>query len=247
VSVRDLDRDHVVATLIACNVNISDAAKRLRVSSSDLRRLVIAAPELMALAFEKEERRLDKAEAILDRELASDDPRYAAAAAFFTLRNAKRAVARGWRQPDVEVSVDASGPPVPLKVLWGNGEHVATMMVPAGTRAPRPLEVEHDDSQRAAPIEENSDDPATDVIERDGQRIAVRRYGGAEPIEGEMVTPPVLIEHVELPVEPPLVEPSTLPPSLPTWPGPFGPPPLVAHLYLALGAAAAADDCRRSS
>jgi hypothetical protein len=110
-NVRDLDSDRVLAVLIACNVNVSEAAKRLHVSSADLRRLVLASPELMAAAFEKEERRLDKAEAILDRELNSDDPRYSAAAAFFVLRNAKRAVARGWRQPDVEVTVAADNQP----------------------------------------------------------------------------------------------------------------------------------------
>jgi hypothetical protein len=64
-----------LAALVACNVNVSEAAKRLRVPSADLRRLVLASPELLAAAFEKEERRLDKAEAILDRELNSGDPR----------------------------------------------------------------------------------------------------------------------------------------------------------------------------
>jgi hypothetical protein len=64
----------------------------------------------MAAAFEKEERRLDRAEEILDRELNSEDPRHSAAAAFFLLRNAKRAVARGWRQPDVEIAVNDPAP-----------------------------------------------------------------------------------------------------------------------------------------
>ena len=36
-SVRDLDHDRVVAVLVAANVNISAAATRLRVPSSDLR------------------------------------------------------------------------------------------------------------------------------------------------------------------------------------------------------------------
>jgi hypothetical protein len=150
-SCRDLSHDRVIAALIASNVNITDAAKRLHVPSVDLRRLMSAAPELLALAAEKEERRLDKAEAILDRELNSDDPRYSAAAAFFVLRNAKRAVARGWRQPDVEVAVASSGPPVRCRILWGDGSHVATVEYPAGTLLPRPLEIEHD------PVEERPD------------------------------------------------------------------------------------------
>jgi hypothetical protein len=85
-SVRYLDPDRVLAVLIECGVNVSEAAKRLHVPSADLRRLVLASPDLMAAAFEKEESRLDKAEEILDRELNSDDPRYSAAAAFFVQR-----------------------------------------------------------------------------------------------------------------------------------------------------------------
>jgi hypothetical protein len=158
-SVRDLDRDYVVKVFGACNANISDAARKLHVPSADLRRLVIAVPELMAAVFEKEERRLDRAEEILDRELNSDDPRYSAAAAFFCLRNAKRAVARGWRQPDVEITVDNSGPPVRVGVCWADGEKVATMTLPAGTRIPRPLEIEHDeraiDAASPEPLSEN--------------------------------------------------------------------------------------------
>jgi hypothetical protein len=121
-SVRDLDREYVVKVFGACNANISDAARKLHVPSADLRRLVIAVPELMAAAFEKEERRLDKAEAILDRELTSDDPRYSAAAAFFVLRNAKRAVARGWRQPDVEVTVENAAPVRTCVFRWEGDE-----------------------------------------------------------------------------------------------------------------------------
>ena len=143
-SVRDLDHDRVVAALVVCNMNVSAAAKKLHVLSADLRSLMAVSPELLALAAEKEERRLDKAEAILDRELNSDDPRYSAAAAFFVLRNARRAVARGWRQPDVEVAVANAGPPRSVDVKWADGTHIATMMLPAGAHIPRPLEIEHD-------------------------------------------------------------------------------------------------------
>jgi hypothetical protein len=139
-SVRDLDHDRVVAALVAANVNITDAARRLRVPSSDLRRLVNANPDLLALAAEKEERRLDRAEAILDRELASNDPRYSAAAAFFVLRNAKRAVARGWRQPDVEVTVENAAPTRTLVFKW-QGEEAnlgETMLERDGKSVPVP-------------------------------------------------------------------------------------------------------------
>jgi hypothetical protein len=142
-SCRDLDRDHVVATIEACEVNISAAARKLGVPSHDLRRLLVADPEILALAAEQEERRLDKAEAILERELNSDDPRFSAAAAYFVLKQSRRAVSRGWRQPDAEVTVVNNGPPVSVNFSWGDGTKVATMSVPAGTHIPRSL-IEHD-------------------------------------------------------------------------------------------------------
>ena len=136
-SVRDLDHDRVVAVLVATNVNISAAARRLHVPSSDLRRLMNANPDLLALAAEKEERRLDKAEEILDHELASDS----AAAAFFVLRNAKRAVARGWRQPDVEVTVENAAPAKTFVFKWQGDELDLgeTIMERDGKSIPVPL------------------------------------------------------------------------------------------------------------
>jgi hypothetical protein len=148
-SCRDLDPARVTAAFAACHANITEAAKRLHVPSADLRRLVVAVPELLAVAMEKEERRLDRAEQILDEELWSDDSRCRTAAALFTLRNSKRAVARGWRQPDVEVAVESGGPPVRCRFLWGDGSRVAVVDYPHGTRIPRPLEIEHDDPRRA--------------------------------------------------------------------------------------------------
>jgi hypothetical protein len=196
-SVRDLDPDRVLAVLIACNVNVSEAASQLHVPSADLRRLVLASPDLMAAAFEKEERRLDKAEAILERELNSDDPRYSAAAAFFVLRHARRAVARGWRQPDVEVTVENQAPAKTLVFKWAG--------------------------------EESNLGEA--VMERDGKSIPIPRYDcGDDCVEGEVAAPPVLLEHEDATALEPKPEPEPSQ-TLPMWPGPYAPPPLVAHLY----------------
>jgi hypothetical protein len=76
------------------------------------------------------------------------------------------------------------------------------------------------------------DDPARemDVIERDGKAIPVPRYGGERDddcLEGEVATPAALIERKDA-VAP---EPVASRPTLPQWPGPYPPPPLVAHLY----------------
>jgi hypothetical protein len=77
-----------------------------------------------------------------------------------------------------------------------------------------------------------------DVIERDGRSIPVPRYDdgrGDDCLEGEVATPAALIEHKDAVV--PEVEDAIAPEpvasarTLPVWPGPYAPPPLVAHLY----------------
>jgi hypothetical protein len=122
----------------------------------------------MAAAFEKEERRLDKAEEILDRELNSDDARYSTAAAFFVLRNAKRAVQRGWRQPDVEITVENQAPARTYVFRWEGddpGEAVIerdgkSIPVPRyergddcleGEAAPSPVLIEHEEAVASEP------------------------------------------------------------------------------------------------
>jgi hypothetical protein len=149
-SVRDLEREYVVKTLTACNVNITAAARKLDVPSADLRRLLYAAPELLSLAVEKEERRLDQAEDILQRELDSDDPRYSAAAAFFVLRNAKRASERGWRQPDAPVSasvtVDAAARRVTFRWRTADDDRLAA------EQAEQAELIEHDPAEAKAAV-----------------------------------------------------------------------------------------------
>jgi hypothetical protein len=69
-----------------------------------------------------------------------------------------------------------------------------------------------------------------DVIERDGQTISVPRYSRGrvdDCVEGDVAKPAALIEHQDV-IAP---EPVASTPTLPVWPGPYPPPPLVAHLY----------------
>jgi hypothetical protein len=73
-------------------------------------------------------------------------------------------------------------------------------------------------------------DREMDVIERDGKNISVPRCSSArgdDCVEGEVATPPALIEHQDAIVS----EQVASTPTLPVWPGPHPPPPLVAHLY----------------
>ena len=198
----------------ACNV--SDAAKDLGVPPSDLRRLLWANPKLQDEAFEAVEARLDLAEKNIAEALRSGDGRERLAASMFTIRNSHRARKRGWITSSTsaaELSVSASSDqPRTITFSWQN---------PDGSKY----------------------EPATESFERDGQTFTVPRYGGGDrasgdPIDGQLVKSPVLIEHAEplALAEPPVlaepvVESTPLPPQLPKWLGPGGPPPLVAHLY----------------
>jgi hypothetical protein len=198
-SVRDLDHDRVVAVLVAANVNISAAARRLHVPSSDLRRLMNANPDLLALAAEKEERRLDKAEEIIDRELALDS----AAAAFFVLRNAKRAVARGWRQPDVEVTVENAAPARKFVFKWEGDDLGETVMERDGKSIPVPRYDRGDDCLEGEVAEppvliEHAPEPEAVLIEREPEPEPL-----SLPVWSGPGLPPPLVAHLYAP--PPMI------------------------------------------
>jgi hypothetical protein len=115
-----LDPDVVVEVLSRHGVNVSDAAAELGVASADLRRLMLAKPQLTDMAVEIEERRLDLAEKNIYEALRSDDSRRRDAASMFTIRNSHRARRRGWitsSSSAAELSVNMSGPDATV-MLW---------------------------------------------------------------------------------------------------------------------------------
>jgi hypothetical protein len=198
----NLDLATVIEVLSRHAANVTEAAQDLGVPASDLRRLLWASPSLQDAAFEAVEARLDLAEKNIAESLRSGDNRERLAASMFTIRNCHRARKRGWITSStsaVELSISAAADqPRTYVFRWG-----------------RPDEAE----------------PTTEAFERDGKTFEVPKYGGGpdgdradDPIDGELVKQPVLIEHVEPPVP-------AEPPQLPKWLGPGGPPPLVAHLY----------------
>jgi hypothetical protein len=114
------DDDDVVNALVASRVCIADAAKALGVSSSDLRRAMAVVPALLDISLKRDEERLDKAEKILHGMLASENALERKDVAFFVLGQSKRAVSRGWRQPDSEVNVNVdTGERVLVSFAWG--------------------------------------------------------------------------------------------------------------------------------
>ena len=203
-SVKHLDADVIVEVLSRHGVNVSEAAVELGVASADLRRLLWARPQLVDAAAEIEEQRLDLAERNIYQALKSSDGRERLAASMFVIRNSHRSRKRGW----ITSSTSA-----------------AELSASANADQPRTITFRWRGSD---------DESATTTFERDGQAFEVPKYGGgSEPIDGEVLKSPVLIEHTE-PPEPPPAEPIGSPPGpplLPVWPGPHPPPPLVANRY----------------
>jgi hypothetical protein len=107
--------------------------------------LAIVRP-LLDLVVEIEEQRIDKAVSNLDSMLDSENDGLRKESSLFVLRSHKRAVSRGFRQPDAEVSVNANVNLVPVKYVWLDGTEVATLMVPENQA---PKMIEHDPEERA--------------------------------------------------------------------------------------------------
>lgn len=119
--VKDLDADVVVEVLSRHGVNVSEAADELGVRSADLRRLLWARPQLMDVAAEIEERRLDIAERNIYEALTTNNSRRRDAASIFTIRNSHRARRRGWitiSTSAAELSVSVSNSPRTITYRW---------------------------------------------------------------------------------------------------------------------------------
>jgi hypothetical protein len=142
----------------------------LGVPSGDLRKLVLADQRLADAALEAVELRLDDAEANLSEALHCDDPRRRDAVSMFILRNTQRASKRGYA-----VAASAAS----LEVSQASDQASAQTVV---------FRWGGDDSDREM-----------DVIERDGKKLSIPRYGG-EPgdcLEGALAESAVLIEHAD--------------------------------------------------
>jgi hypothetical protein len=187
--------------------NIAQAAAALGVPSRDFRFLVRTTPALMAVAEEAGELYCDKAESILRDALESENELRRDVAARFVLGG--RGAPRGWTRPS-SPAVTIEQPPRQITLKWLDG--TAFDMHVGESREPALIDAK----------------PA--VIERDGKNISVPRYDsgrGDGCVEGEAAKPAALIEQQDAIVP----EPVAPTPTLPVWPGPYPPPPLVAHLY----------------
>ena len=110
-SVAHLDLATVAEVLVKYGANVRNAAAELGVPTSDLRQLTLVNQALINAAYEAEELRLDRAEAVVDEALKSDDSRRKDAAAYFILRNSGRVKRRGWitsSSASVDVNVQAN-------------------------------------------------------------------------------------------------------------------------------------------
>ena len=126
-SLSHIDLGDIQAALIDTYANVYSAASALGVPAADLRRLTRAHPQLIDIAIEAGEQRLDLAERNLDQALRSDDSRRRDAAAYFILRNSIRSKRRGWITSSV-AAVDptiAAGPQREVVYSWRSGDAAA--------------------------------------------------------------------------------------------------------------------------
>jgi hypothetical protein len=196
-SLSHLDLRDIQAALIDTHANVYSAATALGVPAADLRRLTRANPQLIDIAIEAGEQRLDLAERNLDQALRSDDSRRRDAASYFIIKNTVRSKQRGWipsSAASVDVALATDLPPRRIVVSWRN---------PGDDEPDKPDE---------------SDDDGWETIERDGQTIRVPLYDGAgrdDDIECKLSLPATMIEHaaaVEPESEHELVVPDPAPP-----------------------------------
>ena len=169
-SVAHLDIEIVSAALIRHDANIRNTARALDVPSCDLRKLVLIDQRLADAALEAIELRLDAAEANLSEALHCGDPRRRDVVSIFILRNTQRASKRGYA-----VAASAAS----LEVSQASDQASAQTVV---------FRWGGDGSDREM-----------DVIERDGKRLSIPRYGGelGDCLEGALAESAVLIEHAD--------------------------------------------------
>jgi hypothetical protein len=107
--------------------------------------LAIVRP-LLDLVVEIEEQRIDKAVSNLDAMLDSENDGLRKESSLFVLRQHKRAVDRGWRQPDAEVNINANIQTEVIDIRWRDGTFITRMEVPTTSL---PKVIEHDAEERA--------------------------------------------------------------------------------------------------
>jgi hypothetical protein len=146
-----LDLAVVARVLVKHRANVSAAAKALKVSSSDLRRLTWSHPRLIELALEEAHRLVDRAEAKLREALDGDHADRALAAATYILSHSSAARERGWCRAGGGRDAWESPPPAATVIVQWASE---------GSAGYRPLAPNVPEARAAALAET---DPASEV------------------------------------------------------------------------------------
>jgi hypothetical protein len=185
--------------------NITQAADALGIPSRDFRFLVRTTPALTAAEDEAGELFCDKAESILRDALESENELRRDVAARFVLSG--KGAMRGWTRPS-SPALTIEQPSRQIVIRWLREDESAPREGSDGS----PALID------ARPVE--GDDRPSEQIEPVDGSVHTRGAAAAD-------TPAAVIEHRDAIVP----EPVASTPALPVWPGPYPPPPLVAHLY----------------
>jgi hypothetical protein len=121
-SLASIDLERVRRVMFKADGNVTRAAKILKVSSADLRRLTWRHPTLVMDALEKAHRMVDKAEEKLRQALDGDHAERSLRASLFILSRSPAARERGWsRHSDPSDGLYSRPPPaLPTLVIWAS-------------------------------------------------------------------------------------------------------------------------------
>jgi hypothetical protein len=119
-SLADIDLERVRRVMFKADGNVTRAAKALKVSAADLRRLTWRHPKLIMDALEQAHRLVDKAEEKLLKALDGDHAERSLRASLFILSHSSVARERGWSRHGDHHDLYSRPPSaaVPTVVIW---------------------------------------------------------------------------------------------------------------------------------
>jgi hypothetical protein len=227
--------------------NIAQAADALGVPSRDFRILVRMTPALTAVAEEAGELYCDKAEGILRDALESENDLRRDVAARFVLSG--KGAPRGWSRP-LSPPVAIERPPRQIVIKWLDEDENSPREGSPALIDARP--VEGDDRPREQLLQRSSSSEDLGVAQSFPPGSERLNQPGGEPVGGSLHTRSAAAADASA-QNAVVPEPVASTHTLPEWPGPFPPPPLVAHLYAPftpaprVALARPRDHCRRET
>ena len=226
-SVATLDEDVVIEALGRHGMNVSATADELGVPSAELRKLLWARPKFVAAADEMVERHLDMGEANIFEAARGANAKLRFLAGCFITRYSTKASRRGWltnAPAGVETAVNVEPRRITISWRTPDGEPVPPPPTEKIQRDDKTFELPTYGSPQGVPAD-GTGDTVLSPAAHGGDHLW---NASPEPLKqiGPVSDEPAAVSPALLSIPSPPASPT-----LPVWPGPGGPPPLVANRY----------------